>query len=48
MSKIEKSEAEWRGQLSEMQYQVTRRKGTERAFTGEYWNCDEDGIYRCV
>lgn len=48
MSKIEKSDAEWHGQLSEMQYQVTRRKRTERAFTGEYWNCDEDGIYRCV
>jgi len=48
MPKIEKTDAEWREQLSDEQFQVTRKKGTERAFTGEYWNCHENGIYRCV
>ena len=48
MPKIEKSEAEWRRLLTPMQYHVTRERGTERAFTGEYWNCREDGAYRCV
>lgn len=46
--KIVKSDAEWRAQLSDQQYKVTRKGGTERAFTGEYWNCHEDGIYQCV
>lgn len=48
MPKIEKSDAEWRNQLDELQYQVTRRKGTERAFTGIYWDCHDAGVYRCV
>ena len=39
---------QWRDKLTPTQYQVAREKGTERAFTGEYWNCDADGIYRCV
>ena len=46
--KIEKSDAAWREQLSEEQYAVCRQKGTERAFTGRYWDCKEDGVYRCV
>ena len=46
--KINKSDAEWRAQLSAEQYQVARQKGTERPFTGEYWDTEEDGIYLCV
>jgi peptide-methionine (R)-S-oxide reductase len=46
--RVEKSDDEWKEQLSGQQYQVTRRKGTERAFTGEYWDCHEKGVYRCV
>jgi peptide-methionine (R)-S-oxide reductase len=46
--KIEKTDAEWREQLTDEQYDVARRKGTERAFTGKYWDCHEDGTYRCV
>jgi|SRR5210317_921416 peptide-methionine (R)-S-oxide reductase len=37
----------WREQLNPDEYHVLREKGTERAFTGEYWNCDDAGIYRC-
>ena len=46
--KIVKSDAEWRAQLTPEQYQVTRRKGTERAFTGAYHATKEPGVYRCV
>jgi peptide-methionine (R)-S-oxide reductase len=45
---VEKSEKEWREQLSPEQYQVLRRKGTERAFTGQYWDNHEPGVYRCA
>ena len=46
--KIVKSDAEWREQLTPQQYHVTREHGTERAFTGPYWNAKDDGLYRCV
>jgi peptide-methionine (R)-S-oxide reductase len=46
--KIEKTEAEWKTLLNPQQFEVTRRKGTERAFTGEYWDNHEEGVYRCV
>ncbi|WMW78975.1 peptide-methionine (R)-S-oxide reductase MsrB [Undibacterium cyanobacteriorum] len=46
--KVIKSDAEWREQLSEMEYKVTRQAATERAFTGRYWDHHEHGIYHCV
>jgi len=46
--KIEKPAEAWQAELSPMGYHVTREKGTERAFTGEYWNHWEAGEYRCV
>lgn len=42
------SNEEWKQRLDPEQYHVTREKGTERAFTGKYWNHHEDGVYRCV
>ena len=46
--RVEKSEGQWREQLTPEQFHVTRQKGTERAFTGEYWNTHTAGTYRCV
>jgi peptide-methionine (R)-S-oxide reductase len=48
MDKINKSEDEWRTLLTPEAYYVTRQKGTERAFTGQYWDHRATGIYRCV
>ena len=46
--KIEKSEQEWKQTLTPEQFEVARKKGTERAFTGAYWDNHDQGVYRCV
>jgi peptide-methionine (R)-S-oxide reductase len=48
MQKISKSDAQWRAELTPEEFQVARLKGTERAFTGRYWNTTAHGIYRCI
>jgi peptide-methionine (R)-S-oxide reductase len=45
---VQKSDAEWREQLTAQQFHVTREKGTEPAFTGQYWNNKHEGVYKCV
>jgi|SRR3990172_3115161 len=46
--KTAKSEDDWRRQLTPEQYRVTRKKGTEPAFSGTYWDCHDKGVYRCI
>lgn len=46
--RVAKTNEEWKERLSPEQFRVTRQKGTERAFTGEYWDCHEKGVYKCV
>lgn len=46
--KLKKTETEWKQQLTPEQYHVTREAGTERAFTGRYWNTHDTGTYHCV
>jgi len=48
VTKVNKSKSEWQQQLSADEYAVTREKGTERAFSGRYWDHQDEGIYRCV
>jgi peptide-methionine (R)-S-oxide reductase len=47
-TEVKKTEQEWREQLSPVEYEVLRGKGTERPFTGEYVSCHDDGVYRCA
>ncbi len=47
-TKVEKTDAEWKKELTREQFRVTRRKGTERAFSGALWDNKKDGVYRCV
>jgi len=46
--KVQKTDEEWRAQLTPEQYHVTREQGTERAFSGEHWDTKDPGTYRCV
>jgi len=46
--RVEMTEEQWKKELTPIQFEITRRKGTERAFTGEYWNHHEKGDYQCV
>jgi len=46
--KVTKSDSEWQQELTREQYEVLRKKGTERAFTGQYWNNHVPGVYRCA
>jgi peptide-methionine (R)-S-oxide reductase len=45
---VHKTDAEWRAQLTDLEYKVARKKGTERAFTGQYWDTKAPGTYACI
>jgi peptide-methionine (R)-S-oxide reductase len=45
---LPRTDDEWRERLTPEQYEVARKAGTERAFTGEYWDCHDEGVYECV
>jgi peptide-methionine (R)-S-oxide reductase len=48
MKRVEKTDKEWKKELTPEQYQVMRKGGTERPFSGQYYDCEEEGIYRCA
>lgn len=48
VGKVVKSESEWRQQLSKLAYEVTRREGTERAYSGKYWDLHDQGLFHCI
>ena len=48
MSKVIKSDAEWQQQLTPEQFKVARKAGTEPAFSGEYWDLHDEGVFKCV
>lgn len=48
MAEVEKSDKEWQEELTPEQFSICRQKGTERAFTGKYWDCKTPGVYHCA